>query len=106
MVRIRKGSFAGFRRAVVVVLILGTMICAQRGALAAAPAAIEGLDPSSPYRITFQAGEQSASTLSPVYIQNFVEIGGRKLLVVTMPGYQTKGYIAWDSIRAILPNQR
>lgn len=65
-----------------------------------------GPDPELEYNVTFEISNEEAKTLTAVHVLDTAEIGGRRFLVVLLPGYRTRGFINIDSIRAILPTKQ
>ncbi len=57
------------------------------------------------YAVTYQVGNAS-STTDPVTISEIAKVGSRNFLVIYRRGYQNRGYIDLEAVRAILPYKR
>jgi len=85
-------------------LLVGVALLLAADGQAAAEAI--GLDPELEYNVTFEISEKEAKTLTAVHVLDTAEIGGRRFLVVILPGYRTRGFINIDSIRSIIPTKQ
>ena len=64
------------------------------------------LDPELEYNVTVQIAQNEAKTLTAVHVLETTKIGGKDFLVVILPGYRARGFVALESVRSILPTKQ